>query len=108
LGNYISEREIVMNNEQNQKLLENFRSIVEEAAEGVRSVERVSVDGWHVNAEFRSNSGKQTWECDLYFEDGSGGFTKEYSRGISGQPNSSGPWILADEILERVKDFLGE
>lgn len=80
-----------------------FPSLVESAASGIYSLQHVSVDGWHVNAVFNSKSGKTTWECDLYFDDGNDNFTENYSTGIAGMPGAYAPGELANAIINEVR-----
>lgn len=80
-----------------------FPSLVEAAASGIYGLKYVSVDGWHVNAVFNSKSGKTTWSCDLYFDDGNDNFTKNYSKGIAGMPGAYAPGELANAIINEVR-----
>lgn len=80
-----------------------FPSLVESAASGIYSLQYVSVDGRHVNAVFNSKSGKTTWECDLYFDDGNDNFTEDYSTGIAGMPGAYAPVELANAIINEVR-----
>ncbi|WP_331726348.1 hypothetical protein [Streptomyces sp. NBC_00470] len=45
-----------------------FEAIVYSVAEHTARLKSVTVNGFWVEAEFRSNSGRGSWACDIYFD----------------------------------------
>ncbi|AOA04107.1 hypothetical protein CKN73_13450 [Carnobacterium divergens] len=82
-----------------------FPTLVQNAASNILNLKYVNVYEWHVNVGVRSNSGKTTWEFDLYFDDGNDNFTENCTRGISGYTNASAPIELARAIINEVRSY---
>lgn len=74
-----------------------FESCVYEAADEEYYCQNVEINGFSVDATFRSKSGRQTWHAYLTFDENG-----EYKYSC-GMPGASGPWVLGNNIKSKLK-----
>lgn len=75
-----------------------FAAIVQAVAAGAYKLKRFSTNGFNVEAQFRSNSGRGSWPADFTFEE-----TGDY-RYSHPYPGATAPRAFGDEIRRRIRE----